>query len=115
MSWQAGPAGRGARELPVLDLVPEPARPGAPRGAAVPDDLRVVEFRSEDLTLPRFWVWTLGCQMNRSDSEEMAGRLLAAGCSEAGSMEIGRPDRDQHVCDPRGRRGEGDRPAGRPP
>ena len=34
-----------------------------------------------------FHVWTLGCQMNRSDSEEMAGRLLAAGCAEASSME----------------------------
>ena len=32
-------------------------------------------------------MWTLGCQMNRSDSEEMAGRLLAAGCAEAPSME----------------------------
>ena len=37
--------------------------------------------------MPRFWVWTLGCQMNKSDSEEMAGRLLAAGCAEAASME----------------------------
>ena len=34
-----------------------------------------------------FFVWTLGCQMNKSDSEEMAGRLLAAGCPEAASME----------------------------
>ena len=37
--------------------------------------------------MPRFWVWTLGCQMNRSDSEEMAGRLLAAGCAEAPGIE----------------------------
>ena len=37
--------------------------------------------------MPRFHVWTLGCQMNRSDSEEMAGRLLAAGCEEAPSLE----------------------------
>ncbi len=37
--------------------------------------------------MPRFHVWTLGCQMNRSDSEEMAGRLLAAGCAEAPSMD----------------------------
>ena len=37
--------------------------------------------------LPSFFVWTLGCQMNKSDSEEMAGRLLAAGCPEAPSME----------------------------
>ena len=37
--------------------------------------------------MPRFHVWTLGCQMNRSDSEEMAGRLLAAGCEEAADFE----------------------------
>ena len=35
----------------------------------------------------RFHVWTLGCQMNQSDSEEMAGRLLAAGCAEAAGLE----------------------------
>jgi tRNA-2-methylthio-N6-dimethylallyladenosine synthase len=39
------------------------------------------------VALPRFHVWTLGCQMNRSDSEEMAGRLLAVGCEPAPSME----------------------------
>ena len=38
-------------------------------------------------TLPSFHVWTLGCQMNRSDSEEMAGRLLAAGCEEAPTLD----------------------------
>jgi tRNA-2-methylthio-N6-dimethylallyladenosine synthase len=37
--------------------------------------------------MPRFHMWTLGCQMNRSDSEEMAGRLLSVGCEEAQSME----------------------------
>src|SRR3989304_6053883 len=37
--------------------------------------------------LPSFHVGTLGCQMNRSDSEEMAGRLLAAGVTESPSME----------------------------
>ena len=37
--------------------------------------------------MPSFHVWTLGCQMNRSDSEEMAGRLLAAGCAEAPTLE----------------------------
>ena len=67
-------------------------RPAAGRGrrrraAAAPADARLAEFRPEDQALPRFWVWTLGCQMNRSDSEEMAGRLLAAGCAEAPSME----------------------------
>ena len=75
------------RELPVLEILPPVAPDGAPRPAAGPVDGRVAEFRPEDQALPRFWVWTLGCQMNRSDSEEMAGRLLAAGCAEARSME----------------------------
>ncbi len=68
-----------ARALPVLDL---PAVVAAPAASMVADD-RVGEFRPEALTLPRFHVWTLGCQMNRSDSEEMAGRLRAVGCDEA--------------------------------
>jgi tRNA-2-methylthio-N6-dimethylallyladenosine synthase len=72
-----------ARELPVLEILPPAPAAGRPRSAAVPDDARVVEFRPEDQALPRFWIWTLGCQMNKSDSEEMAGRLLAAGCAEA--------------------------------
>ena len=73
------------RALPVLDFV-APARraPAAPPEA---DDPRLGEYRPEAPTLPSFHVWTLGCQMNRSDSEEMAGRLLAAGCAEASSME----------------------------
>ncbi len=37
--------------------------------------------------MPSFFVWTLGCQMNQSDSEEMAGQLLAVGCARAPSME----------------------------
>ena len=45
------------------------------------------EFRPEANSLPRFYVWTLGCQMNVSDSEEMAGQLLSAGCTRAASME----------------------------
>ncbi|HEX7472792.1 MAG TPA: MiaB/RimO family radical SAM methylthiotransferase, partial [Candidatus Limnocylindrales bacterium] len=75
-----------ARALPVLDVVPPrpTARPGGPVALA---DARVEEFRPEALTLPSFAIWTLGCQMNRSDSEEMAGRLLAAGCAEAPSFE----------------------------
>ena len=76
------------RMLPVLDgPMPMPA-PRAPRPAerpAVPDTL--AEFATDDLALPRFHVWTLGCQMNRSDSEEMAGALLAAGCAESDSLE----------------------------
>lgn len=75
------------RSLPVLDLAPPAARPGGPRAAPAPDDPRLAEFRPEAPALPAFFVWTLGCQMNRSDSEEMAGRLLAAGCAEAPSME----------------------------
>ena len=50
-------------------------------------DARLEEYRPEPRALPRFHVWTLGCQMNRSDSEEMAGRLLAAGCEEAPTLE----------------------------
>ena len=76
---------RQGRSLPVLDLVaPGPASPREPQD---PSDARLAEYRPESRVLPRFHVWTLGCQMNRSDSEEMAGRLLAAGCAEAASME----------------------------
>ncbi|MGD0121321.1 MAG: tRNA (N6-isopentenyl adenosine(37)-C2)-methylthiotransferase MiaB [Candidatus Limnocylindrales bacterium] len=50
-------------------------------------DGRVAEFRPETDSLPAFFMWTLGCQMNMSDSEEMAGQLLAAGCTRAPSME----------------------------
>jgi tRNA-2-methylthio-N6-dimethylallyladenosine synthase len=75
---------RPSRQLPVVEIVP-PTRAG--RGAVRPADERLVEFRPEDATRPSFFVWTLGCQMNRSDSEEMAGRLLAAGCHEARSLE----------------------------
>jgi tRNA-2-methylthio-N6-dimethylallyladenosine synthase len=72
------------RQLPVLDLVggSVPSPRAAPAiGPAIE------EFVTEDTILPRFHLWTLGCQMNRSDSEEMAGALLAAGCAEAMSME----------------------------
>ncbi len=77
------------RTLPVLDVldVAPPSAPAAPRSPALPMDARLVEYAPDLGTLPRFHVWTLGCQMNRSDSEEMAGRLLAAGCEEAPSME----------------------------
>ena len=64
----------------MLDAIP--ATPlGRPALEAA--DARVGEYRPEALALPRFAIWTLGCQMNRSDSEEMAGRLLGAGCDEA--------------------------------
>ena len=68
------------RQLPVLDRAVVPDERHAPRRPADPADARLAEYRPEARSLPRFHVWTLGCQMNRSDSEEMAGRLLAAGC-----------------------------------
>ncbi len=76
-----------ARELPVLEILPPTPGSAGPRAPAEARDERTTQFRPESQALPRFWVWTLGCQMNRSDSEEMAGRLLAAGCAEAPSME----------------------------
>src|SRR4051812_46529150 len=72
------------RALPVLDVSPAPTVAAGPLEASDP---RVAEYRPEAPALPSFHVWTLGCQMNRSDSEEMAGRLLAAGCEEAPSMD----------------------------
>ena len=73
------------RTLPVVDAGPPALLTAhAPIGL---DDERVAEFRPEAPVLPAFWLWTLGCQMNRSDSEEMAGRLLAAGCAEAPAIE----------------------------
>ena len=73
------------RALPVLDLLP--AEPVTPRAAPDVADQRLAEYRPDERALPAFHMWTLGCQMNRSNSEEMAGRLLAAGCAEAPSME----------------------------
>jgi len=51
-------------------------------------DPSVAEFRPEAHAMPSFFVWTLGCQMNQSDSEEMAGQLLVAGCARASAMEV---------------------------
>ncbi|MFL5674220.1 MAG: tRNA (N6-isopentenyl adenosine(37)-C2)-methylthiotransferase MiaB [Chloroflexota bacterium] len=73
------------RDLPMLEFVAPAA--GRTRRPEAPADTRLAEYLPESRTLPRFHVWTLGCQMNRSDSEEMAGRLLAAGCEEAASIE----------------------------
>ena len=70
------------RALPMLEILPPPAV-ADPRRPAAPDDERLAEYLPETRALPRFHMWTLGCQMNRSDSEEMAGRLLQAGCAEA--------------------------------
>jgi tRNA-2-methylthio-N6-dimethylallyladenosine synthase len=75
----------GLRSLPVLDVLAPPAALG--RLPTPPDDERLGEYRPEARAMPSFHVWTLGCQMNRSDSEEMAGRLLAAGCAEAPSLD----------------------------
>ena len=75
------------RQLPMLDPELAPGSGHGPRQKVRPDDLRLDEYRPEPRALPRFHVWTLGCQMNRSDSEEMAGRLLAAGCEEAADLE----------------------------
>ncbi len=79
---------RPSRALPVIDagLVAQPPA-AAPRAPVAPDDERLTEYRPDLAALPQFHLWTLGCQMNRSDSEEMAGRLLAAGCAEAPSLE----------------------------
>ena len=73
------------RSLPMLDASAPPLALGRP--AERPADERIDEYRPDAPTLPRFAIWTLGCQMNRSDSEEMAGRLLAAGCAEASNVE----------------------------
>jgi tRNA-2-methylthio-N6-dimethylallyladenosine synthase len=74
------------RALPMLEVAPPPST-AKPRTPSAPGDDRVAEYLPESRTLPRFHVWTLGCQMNRSDSEEMAGRLLQAGCAEAHGFE----------------------------
>ncbi len=76
-----------ARSLEALarDLT---AAPSSASQASVPGvDAGLDEFRPETHSLPSFFMWTLGCQMNVSDSEEMAGQLLAAGCARAASME----------------------------
>jgi tRNA-2-methylthio-N6-dimethylallyladenosine synthase len=77
---------QAGRSLPVLDLAP-PSPASAGRKLPSAEDERLEEYRPESPTLPSFFMWTLGCQMNRSDSEEMAGRLLSAGCAEATSFE----------------------------
>ncbi len=71
------------RALPVLDQL-RSAHALNPRLAPAPE---LAEFVTDDLVLPRFHVWTLGCQMNHSDSEEMAGALAAAGCAETPDLE----------------------------
>jgi tRNA-2-methylthio-N6-dimethylallyladenosine synthase len=75
---------RIARALPMFD---EPPAGPFGRTAVEAADPRVGEYRPDAPSLPRFAIWTLGCQMNRSDSEEMAGRLLGAGCDEASGFD----------------------------
>jgi tRNA-2-methylthio-N6-dimethylallyladenosine synthase len=77
------------RALPVLDVLDIGVPSVAPtqRSPGPPADARLAEYVPDVRAMPRFHVWTLGCQMNRSDSEEMAGRLLRAGCEEAASLE----------------------------
>jgi tRNA-2-methylthio-N6-dimethylallyladenosine synthase len=75
------------RQLPILDILPPPSAGPAARRPVEPDDDRLAEYTPDSAALPAFHLWTLGCQMNRSDSEEMAGQLLAAGCAEATSLE----------------------------
>ena len=74
-----------SRALPILEALP--AAPGVPRPAMPDPDPALAEFVTDDQVQPRFHLWTLGCQMNRSDAEEMAGALLAAGCREAAGLE----------------------------
>ncbi len=76
-----------SRPLPMLEVAPPPEPGLAARQPIDPADARLVEYAPEAATLPTFHIWTLGCQMNQSDSEEMAGRLLAAGCREAEGLE----------------------------
>jgi tRNA-2-methylthio-N6-dimethylallyladenosine synthase len=75
------------RQLPILELAPPPSAGTSARRPQAPSDDRLAEYRPDARALPSFHIWTLGCQMNRSDSEEMAGRLLAAGCAEASGLD----------------------------
>jgi tRNA-2-methylthio-N6-dimethylallyladenosine synthase len=72
----------------IADLALElTAVPPANAPASVSVASTLAEFRPENHAMPTFYMWTLGCQMNQSDSEEMAGQLLAAGCGRARSMD----------------------------
>jgi tRNA-2-methylthio-N6-dimethylallyladenosine synthase len=75
------------RSLADLAVALTAAPPLASMTPAPVVDAGLAEFRPETHSLPSFFMWTLGCQMNVSDSEEMAGQLLAAGCTRAPSME----------------------------
>jgi tRNA-2-methylthio-N6-dimethylallyladenosine synthase len=75
------------RERGIDTLAPLLIEPSLRQAPAPTVDSGVAEFRPDLASMPAFFVWTLGCQMNQSDSEEMAGQLLAAGCPRAASME----------------------------
>jgi tRNA-2-methylthio-N6-dimethylallyladenosine synthase len=75
------------RQLPILEIAPPRPSGAGRRRPDAPADERLAEYLPDPRALPAFHIWTLGCQMNHSDSEEMAGRLLAAGCAEAPSLE----------------------------
>ena len=74
---------------PAGVLAPLPVRRVEMGLSAAPPSVEpaVAEFRPGAHEMPSFFIWTLGCQMNQSDSEEMAGQLLAVGCERAPSME----------------------------
>jgi len=46
-------------------------------------ELRKKEHTS---TVPRYFVWTIGCQMNKAESRRIAGYLESAGCRAASSF-----------------------------
>ena len=87
-----------SRALPVLDMVP-PGTTSA-RGPVALADERVEEYRPEAASLPSFAIWTLGCQMNRSDSEEMAGRPARRRLRGGALVRDRRARGDQHLRDP---------------
>ena len=74
---------------PAGVFAPLPVRPAdlGQRAQAPAVDPALAGFRPGAHETPSFFVWTLGCQMNQSDSEEMAGQLHAVGCERAQSME----------------------------
>ncbi len=40
--------------------------------------------REDNRTGPRYFIWTIGCQMNKAESERIAGYLDSAGCRATG-------------------------------
>ena len=87
------------RALPVLDMLPPSAGAGARQAMPEP---ALAEFVTEAVTQPAFHVWTLGCQMNRSDSEEMAG-APAGGRLRRGRRRSRRPTSSSSTAAPSAR------------